>query len=251
MTVDDWGTLLQCQPCSRGELSRTRANKNCHLLRRVQQTFGVECECLTVCMCVLSLLPEGRHLISASAGRKQANMLVQRCAVGKNRYETFWFTRSDRTMGRPTLLCNKPSPSKAGRHRENSMMEGVNTFCCMINQNIPACHCHWQTWHVKLCERPSCHSWTSGKYIPKCVNRRDPWTFLLENFQSNIQIECCKAVIWCLTGTVNILFYMNWLSLIPACGYKVLISSINALAYLYCTDVEKVVTYHNSSMNYL
>lgn len=54
MTVDDWGALLLCQPCSRGECSGTWRNKNWHLLRGIQQTLGDECECyecVFLCLC--------------------------------------------------------------------------------------------------------------------------------------------------------------------------------------------------------
>lgn len=77
-----WLRMIEA-PCSSvssvpgGERSRTWANKNCHLLRGVQQTFGDGWEnsrvCVfsaRVCVCMLSLLPGGRHLISAVAGRK-------------------------------------------------------------------------------------------------------------------------------------------------------------------------------------
>lgn len=70
MTVDDWGALLRCQLCSRGELSRTRTNKNYHLLRGVRLTLdGMSVwVCVSVCECVYSPLPQGRHLILAASG---------------------------------------------------------------------------------------------------------------------------------------------------------------------------------------
>lgn len=70
MTVDDWGALLRCQLCSRGELSRTRTNKNYHLLRGVRLTLdGMSVwVCVSVCECVYSPLPQGRHLIWAASG---------------------------------------------------------------------------------------------------------------------------------------------------------------------------------------
>lgn len=148
MTVDDWDALLQCQPCSRGERSRTWTNKNCHPLRGVQLTLRDECECLSVRLCVgvCIAFSLGVDILSLRCrGKKQANMSAQRCAVGKNGYETFWFSCSDMTTGRPTLLCNQPSLSNSGRHgereetEEKGMMGEGKTLCSTIIHILACC----------------------------------------------------------------------------------------------------------------
>lgn len=80
MTVDDWGALLLCQPCSRGEHSGTWTNKNCHLLRGVQQTSGDEYECMCVCFCVCVCAhssPWGKTSYLGGGGEK--NRPICRC----------------------------------------------------------------------------------------------------------------------------------------------------------------------------
>lgn len=79
--------LLLCRPRSGGEHSGTRTNKKCHLLRgALAHTGGMSASvCAHAFVCVLApfFMPTGgRHLISAAAGEKQANMSAQICAEG-------------------------------------------------------------------------------------------------------------------------------------------------------------------------
>lgn len=86
MTVHDWGAMLWCQLCSRGERSRDMGKQKPSPSKRGSTDIGGdECERLSVCShAALSLGVD--NLSQQRWGEKQADMSEQRCAMGEEGY---------------------------------------------------------------------------------------------------------------------------------------------------------------------
>lgn len=79
---------------------------------------------LFIWVCAHSLLPRGRHLISAVLGRKIGQYVGEKDVPWVRRdEETFWFTRSDRTIGCTGLLCDQPSVKLRDGHKSKVEMK--------------------------------------------------------------------------------------------------------------------------------
>lgn len=147
MAVDDWGVMLECQSCSRGERSRTWTNKNCHFLRGVQLTLGDECECRSACTCAHAAISLGTDILSRwHQGEKQANMLVQRCAMGENRQRPFDLPTVTGRQG-VLLYC------ATSQHWETSLIEVKESqfdppeYCSVSCLSVALIQANCHTWH--------------------------------------------------------------------------------------------------------
>lgn len=91
-------------------------------------------------MSVCSFFSLKEHNLSWWQKEKQGNMSVQICAEGKSGCETFWFTRSDRSIRRPIQLCNQSllfmERSECWQERTNiqniPVSSLINVFICCI-----------------------------------------------------------------------------------------------------------------------
>lgn len=155
MTVDDWGAVLWCQLCSRGERSRTRVNRKRHHLRGVQLTFtgGGGWVWVSECAFACSLLPGGRQLISAALRRKTGQYVGAKMC-----HEWGRILRSSdlHTLTRPQdvpLYCatSHCCPTLGDMEMQNacychpkycSMSE--DTLSCLFVEVLQANRCSWQ-----------------------------------------------------------------------------------------------------------